>query len=71
LSLVGDPAREVIGYQKSTPIMSGHKSMPVAGRWFPALGIRHKSRDSSYLSRFKKARISCSNAILSGGSVCL
>ena len=48
------------------PIMSDHKSMPVAGRGFPTLGIRYKSRDSSYLSCFIKARVSCSNAILSG-----
>ena len=41
-----------VGHQKSIPIMSDHKSMPIAGRWFPALGIRHKSRDSSYLSCF-------------------
>ena len=40
--------------------------MPVAGRGFPALGIRDKSRDRSYLSCFIKARVSCSNAILSG-----
>ena len=45
----GGPAREEVGYQKSIPIMSDHKSIPIAGRWFPALGIRHKSRDSSYL----------------------
>ena len=44
--------RVKVGHQKSTPIMSDHKSMPVAGRWFPALGIRHKSRESSYLSCF-------------------
>ena len=41
-----------VGRQKSHPIMSDHKSMPVAGRWFPTLGIRHKSRDSSYPSCF-------------------
>ena len=41
-----------VGHQKSIPIISDHKSMPIAGRWFPALGIRHKSRDSSYLSCF-------------------
>jgi len=39
-------------HQKSSPIVSDHKSMPIAGRWLPALGIRHKSRDSSYLSCF-------------------
>jgi len=41
-----------VGHQKSIPIVSDHKSMPIAGRWFPALGIRHKSRDSSYASCF-------------------
>ena len=41
-----------VGHQKSSPIVSDHKSMPIAGRWFPALGIRHKSRDSSYPSCF-------------------
>jgi hypothetical protein len=41
-----------VGHQKSIPIMSDHKSMPIAGRWVVALGIRHKSRDSSYLSSF-------------------
>jgi hypothetical protein len=41
-----------VGHQKSSPIVSDHKSMPIAVRWFPALGIRHKSRDSSYLSCF-------------------
>jgi hypothetical protein len=41
-----------VGHQKSSPIVSDHKSMPIGVRWFPALGIRHKSRDSSYLSCF-------------------
>jgi hypothetical protein len=36
-----------VGHQKFSPIVSDHKSMPIAVRWFPALGIRHKSRDSS------------------------
>ncbi len=41
-----------VGLQKSIPIISDHKSMPIAGRWFPTFGIRHKSRDSSYRSCF-------------------
>ena len=41
-----------VGHQKSSPIVSDHKSMPIGVRWFPALGIRHKSRDSSYASCF-------------------
>ena len=41
-----------VEHQKSSPIVSDHKSMPIGVRWFPALGIRHKSRDSSYSSRF-------------------
>jgi hypothetical protein len=41
-----------VDHQKSSPIVSDHKSMPIGVRWFPALGIRHKSRDSSYLSCF-------------------
>jgi hypothetical protein len=52
--LEAQPERHTVevGHQKSIPIVSDHKSMPIAGRWFPALGIRHKSRDSSYLSCF-------------------
>jgi hypothetical protein len=41
-----------VEHQKSSPIVSDHKSMPIGVRWFPALGIRHKSRDSSYTSCF-------------------
>ena len=62
----GRPSQRDDRLSEVHPIMSDHKSIPVAGRWFSALGIRYKSRDSSYLSCFIKARVSCSNAILSG-----